>query len=180
MRQSWSARAYEKRDAAKIQAFRCTTTKDEWDTDVEHWICTSSVYWATDESHAEMDRRLLLLCNQRTLVGIVAHELRDAVAPGVDGGLVVRLLKCIAVARGWQGQAIGGAGKLSDVLLATALEDIEARPQAVPFVNALIHRDNHRSMALFARNGFISYGPTLGPYERFTLSKKRPSDDEPG
>ena len=173
MNPSWSAHALKAADDIRIKSFRCATTQHRWDTEVETWVRASSVGWATDESHADMDRRLLLLRNERgAIAGIVAHELKDAVAPGIDGGLIVRLLTAIAVARAWQGKSIGGQGRVSDVLLATALSDISARPQDVPFVNAFIHEDNHRSGALFTRNGFAAYPPAVGGYVRYTLSSQ--------
>lgn len=117
-----------------------------------------------------MDRRLLLLRNTRgTLVGIAAHELRDAVLPGADGGFVVRRVTCIAVAKSWQGTSIPGQGRVSDVLLSTVLSDIKARPEAVPFVIASVHSENTRSSAMFTRNGFVAYPPPVDGYVRHAL-----------
>lgn len=167
----WGVRAFQAGDTALLHSFKCATSRAAWDVEVETWVQSHSAGWVGAESHADMDRRLLLLRNPRgTLVGIAAHELKDAVLPGKDGVFFVRFLTCIAVASRWQGRSIPRQGKVSDVLLATALNDIAARPEQVPFVNALIHQDNYGSSVLFARNGFVPYRPPVDGYVRHTLT----------
>lgn len=167
----WEARAFQDGDTALLRSFRCATSKAAWAMEVQTWVRSQCAVWVAAESHADMDRRLLLLRNPRgELVGVAAHELRDAVLPGKDGILFVRSLTCIAVASRWQGTSIPGHGSVSDVLLSTALADIAVRPEGVRFINALIHQDNHKSRALFTRNGFLPYPPPVQGYVRHTLA----------
>ena len=171
MSQGWGAEAFNTGHVALIKAFRCATTGNTWDDEVERWIRSAAIPWVADESRADMDRRLLLLFDGLgNLAGIAAHELRDAIAAGVESGFVVRHLTAIAVGVDWQATSIPRSGRVSDVLMSTTLSDINSRPQSVGFVNAFIHEGNPRSRALFARNGFVAYPPAIQGYLRNALT----------
>ncbi len=171
MTQSWHARAFAAGDKPSLRSFRCATTPLAWEVEVESWVQDESDRWATDSAFAQMDRRLLLLLNPKgTLAGVVAHELKDAIQPGTQESFLIRCVTAIAVSTTCQGTTIPRYGRVSDVLLATALGDIAARLPAVPFVSALIHVDNVRSSTLFTRHEFDAYPPPVNGYLRHTLA----------
>lgn len=160
-------------DETFLGSFRCATASVAWEVEVERWIRNESDHWVTDATFADMDRRLLLLFEPSgSIAGVVAHELKDAIQPGTEESFFVRLVTAIAVSSAWQSNSIPRNGKVSDVLLATALSDIATRPPAVPFISALIHIDNVRSSNLFTRHGFHAFPPHVNGYLRHTLSNQ--------
>lgn len=138
---------------AKISTFRCADRQDAYQLEVEEWICGDLVKWTFDPFAAGDEPQLILTIDDATgeLVGVCAYA--HAMLQSADGQPVMaEKLQVAAVALPYQGKRDAADRRYSDVVLSTALADIEARMPPLRKVFGLVHVDNEQSLQLLARH----------------------------
>lgn len=103
------------------------------------------------------DPRLLLVFQRGSgeLVGLAAHE-RVFLGLSETQVFAATKLYVVAVSHTWQGQRFANGQRASDVVMAAAMTDIEARvPPRNARVYAIVHESNTRSIALCKRHGLV-------------------------
>jgi len=150
----WHIRQGNPGDRELLRSFACANSSATWQCEVERYIQVQLIDWAFDPHAAEADPRLLLgFSTSGELFGVAAHEkvrLREG------NGAVVHATKIevVALAPKWQGRSFSEGSRISDVLMSALLADISARiPPRNARVYAIVHEDNHRSIALCRRHG---------------------------
>lgn len=139
-----------------LESFRCADPDVPWQAEVESFIRSQLFDWAFDPLAQSQDPRLLLLRdrNSRELIGVAAHE--KCVMQLMSGGasFAASKLEVVAIARAWQGRSFPSGERASDVLMSAVMRDVSARvPPRAARVFAIIHQDNHRSLAMCKRHG---------------------------
>jgi hypothetical protein len=106
------------------------------------------------------------------LVGVAAHE--QVVLESPTARFDATKLEVIALGRSWQGRRFGGGARASDVLMSAVMTDISARvPPRDARVFAVVHEDNHRSLALCQRYGLVEEMSRPHPnYRRLVTSHR--------
>ena len=98
-----------------------------------------------------MDYRMLLAYCEEELAGAVAHHIDPLTLE--DGELLVATrLHVLAVAPAYRGVVFDDGTRLSDVLLANAVEDASKRRESNVFT-AIVANENDRSLAMLERLG---------------------------
>jgi hypothetical protein len=141
-------------DRELLASFACANPAVRWQSEVEQFIQAQLTDWAFDPAAAEGDPRLLLaFTTAGDLFGVAAHERATLQAP--DGSqFYATKLEVVGVALKWQGRAFITGERASDVLMSAVMTDVNARvPPRYARVYAIVHQDNHRSIALCRRHG---------------------------
>lgn len=150
----WRIRPGSPRDRNLLTSFACADPAVRWQAEVEQFIQTALIDWAFDPHAADGDPRLLLAFTKAgELFGVAAHE--RVTLEALDGAQFhATKLEVIAISLGWQGHAFPTGERPSDVLMSTVMTDVRARvPPRDARVFAVIHEDNHRSIAVARRHG---------------------------
>jgi hypothetical protein len=150
-----------------------------WQIEVERFIRHQLLDWTFDPHATENDPRLLLALTKspQRLFGVAAHErvvLRDR-----DGtSFHASKLEVIALATKSHGTCFPGGARASDVLMSAVMADVSARvPPRDARVFAIIHEDNHRSLALCRRHGLTEEMSRPHPqYRRIVTAHRQPGN----
>ncbi|MEU6152679.1 hypothetical protein ABZ816_22030 [Actinosynnema sp. NPDC047251] len=174
----WRLRVAGAADADLVAAFRCASDDRTWQVQVERFVRSNLLDWASDPRAASDDPRALLLLVADELVGVAAHE--KAVLTAAGGCRVsATKLQVAALAEPWQGKCFAAGDRASDVLMSAVLTDVRhRRPPRHSHVFAVVHEENHRSLALLARYGLTEDLSRPHPrYRRVITSARRPERD---
>jgi hypothetical protein len=153
----WHIRAGKASDREVLAAFSCADPAHEWELEVEHFIQKQVLdEWALAPGAVDDDPRLLLgLTAKGRLFGVAAHE-RVVLQRGDGTGFAATKLEVVALARSWQGRRFASGDRASDVLMSAVMNDVAGRvPPRDARVFAVVHEDNHRSLALCRRHGLV-------------------------
>lgn len=134
-------------DAVRLDQFRCSTGAP-FEDDVESWIRTDAVEWASDLPRARFQRRTLaLVVDREAAVAVVAWQ--DITRVDLEG----IWLEVLAVALEHQHS---GRGRDAYELTVDHLRTIERDGDHLA---GLVHVDNTRSKRLLTDFGWISVAP---------------------
>jgi hypothetical protein len=135
-------------------AFACADPAVRWQAEVEQFIQTQLTDWAFDPHAGDGDPRLLLaFTGSGDLFGVAAHE-RVALTAGDGTRFPATKLEVVGVALKWQGRSLPSGERASDVLMSALMADVSSRvPPRDARVYAIVHEDNHRSLAVRRRHG---------------------------
>lgn len=150
----WRIRAGSPDDRELLSCFACADPAVRWRAEVEQFIREQLVDWAFAPLAAEGDPRLLLAFTPSAeLLGVAAHE--RAILQTADGTQFhATKLEVVAVGLKWQGQRLPTGERPSDLLMSAVMTDVSARvPPRDARVFAIVHEDNHRSLALCIKHG---------------------------
>jgi hypothetical protein len=170
----WRIRPGTPGDRELLASFACADLTVSWQAEVEHFIQTQLIDWTFDPHAAEGDPRLLLAFTAAgDLFGTAAHERKTFQAED-ESQLYATKLEVAAVALKWQGQAFPTGERASDVLMSAVMTDVSARvPSRDARVYAMVHEDNHRSIALCRRHGLTEEMSRPDPsYRRLITPRK--------
>lgn len=149
----WGIRPGSLDDRGLLASFACADSAVSWQVEVEKFIQTQLTDWAFDPHAAENDPRLLLVFAAGDLVGVAGHE-RVTLQAGDGSQFHATKLEVVAVTLRWQGRPFPTGERVSDVLMSAVMTDVGARvPPRDARVYAIIHEDNHRSIAMCRRHG---------------------------
>jgi hypothetical protein len=150
----WRIRSGSRSDRELLASFACADPAVRWQAEVERFIQTQLADWAFDPYAAEGDPRLLLaFAAAGDLFGVAAHE-RVTLQAGDGIQFHATKLEVVAVALKWQGRSFPTGERASDVLMSALMIDVSARvPPRDARVYAIVHEDNHRSIAVCRRHG---------------------------
>jgi hypothetical protein len=151
----WLIRPGSPDDRQLLACFACADPAVRWQVEVEQFIQAQLAEWAFDPHAAEEgDPRLLLaFTTAGDLFGVAAHE-RVILQAGHGAQFHATKLEIVAIALKWQGRSFPTGERASDILMSAAMTDISARvPPRDARVYAIVHEDNHRSIALCRRHG---------------------------
>jgi hypothetical protein len=143
--------------------------------EVETVIRTRILDWAFKRDPRVIDPRLLLVFARGAdeLVGVAAHQSADLIAKG-GRAIPASRLYVVALATTWQGRRFGSGERASDVVMSAAIVDIDARaPPRNERIYAVVHKDNHRSIAVCKRHGFVHELSRPDPDYRRMLTEQR-------
>jgi hypothetical protein len=152
--ESWRIRAGSPNDRELLTSFACADPAVRWQVEVEQFIQAQLLEWAFEPLAAEGDPRLLLAITATgELLGVAAHE--RAILQAADRSQFhATKLEVIAVGLKWQGQQFPTGDRPSDILMSAVATAVSARvPPRDARVFAIVHEDNHRSIALCRRHG---------------------------
>jgi hypothetical protein len=153
---SWRVRLGEPSDRGLLSSFTCADATVGWQVEVERFIQSQLADWAFDPHAGEQDPRLLLAFTaEGGLFGVAAHE-RVVLSTSEGLRFPATKLEVVAVTSTWQGRSLPTGERASDILMSAAMTDVRARvPPRDARVFAVVHEDNHRSLALCRRHGLI-------------------------
>lgn len=170
----WLIRPGNPRDRKLLASFACADPAVKWQLEVERFIQLQLADWAFDPRAAEGDPRLLLAFAQAgDLFGVAAHE--RVILRAADGTqFPATKLEVVAVARKWQGRSFSTGDRASDVLMSALMTDVSARvPPRDARVFAIVHEDNHRSLAVCRRHGLTEEMSNPSPGYRRLVTPHR-------
>lgn len=150
----WRIRAGRPDDRELLASFACADQAIRWQAEVEEFIQTQLTDWAFDPRASAGDPRLLLaLTTEGDLFGVAAHE--QVTLRATDGRVFpATQLEVVGVALKWQGRSFLTGERASDVLMSAVMTDVSSRvPPRDARVFAIVHQDNHRSLAVCQRHG---------------------------
>jgi hypothetical protein len=175
-RTAWRIRPANPGDRELLASFACADPAVRWQLEVERFIQDQLADWAFDPHASDGDPRLLLaITASGDLFGIAAHE-RVTLQTGDDEQFPATKLEVVAVALKWQGQAFPSGDRASDVLMSALMTDVSARvPPRDTRVYAIVHEDNHRSLALCRRHGLTEEMSRPHPSYRRLVTPHRDS-----
>jgi hypothetical protein len=171
----WLIRSGQPNDRPQLAAFACADPAVDFEVQVEDFIRTQLIDWSFDPHATSGDPRLLLAFITATgeLFGVAAHE-RVTLGDG-DTTFDATKLEVAAIARPWQGHRFSTGERASDVLMSAVMTDVSARvPPRDARVFGIIHRDNHRSLALCRRHGLVEEMSSPDPSYRRLMTEHRP------
>jgi hypothetical protein len=171
----WLIRSGQPNDRPLLAAFACADPAVDFEVQVEDFIRTQLIDWSFDPHAASGDPRLLLAFITATgeLFGVAAHE-RVTLGDG-ETTFDATKLEVAAIARPWQGHRFSTGERASDVLMSAVMTDVSARvPPRDARVFGIIHRDNHRSLALCRRHGLVEEMSSPDPSYRRLMTEHRP------
>jgi len=173
----WRIRSGGLADRGLLSSFDCANPAVEFEVEVGQFIRTQLIDWACAPGAAGDDPRLLLALIRATgeLFGVAAHE--RARFQGSDGNVFnATKLEVAAVATPWQGYRFHTGERTSDVLMSAVMTDIYARvPPRDSRVFGIVHKDNHRSIALCRRYGLVEEMSSPDPnYLRLVTAHRPP------
>jgi hypothetical protein len=150
----WRIRPGSPGDIEVLASFACADPAVRWQAEVEQFIQAQLAGWVFDPAAAKEDPRLLLAFTAAgELFGVAAHE-RATLQAGDGTQFHATKLEVVAVALKWQGLSFPTGERASDVLMSAVMTDVNARvPPRDACVYAIVHEDNHRSIALCRRHG---------------------------
>jgi hypothetical protein len=172
----WHIRPGRPDDCDLLASFTCADPAVTWQAEVERFVQAELTNWAFDPHAAEGDPRLLLaFAASGDLFGVAAHE-RTTLATTDGTQFHATKLEVLAVALKWQGQRFPAGQRASDVLMSAVMTDVSTRvPPRDARVFAIIHEDNHRSIALCGRHGLTEEMSRPHPsYRRLVTPRKAP------
>jgi hypothetical protein len=176
----WRIRSGGLADRGLLSSFDCANPAVEFEVEVERFIRTQLIDWASAPGAAGDDPRLLLALVRATgeLFGVAAHE--RVIFQGSDGNQFnATKLEVAAIARAWQGCCFRTGERTSDVLMSAVMADVSARvPPRDSRVFGIVHKDNQRSIALCRRYGLMEEmsSPDLN-YLRLVTAHRSPFRD---
>ena len=173
-RAGWSIRPGKPGDRELLASFACADAAVRWQVEVEQFIHRQLTDWAFDPHADDGDPRLLLAFTQAgDLFGVAAHE-RVLLQAGDGTSFPATKLEVVGVALKWQGHSFPAGERASDVLMSAVMADVSARvPPRDARVCAIVHEDNHRSLALCHRHGLIEEMSRPHPsYRRIVTPRK--------
>jgi hypothetical protein len=171
----WRVRAGHPGDRQLLASFECADNAVTWQAEVERFIQSGLADWAFDPHAAGGDPRLLLaFAEAGDLFGIAAHE-RATLQAGDGGQFHATKLEVIAIALKWQGRTLSRGERASDVLMQAVMNDVAARvPPRDARIFAVVHEDNHRSIAVCRRHGITEEMSRPHPnYRRLVTPHRR-------
>ena len=171
----WRIRPGSPNDRKLVASFACADVTVSWQIEVERFIQKQLVDWAFDPHAADSDPRLLLAFSTAgDLFGVAAHE-QVILQDGRGAEFHATKLEVVAVAQKWQGRSFPTGERASDVLVSAVMTDISARvPPRDARVYAIVHEDNHRSIALCRRHGLTQeMSPPYPGYLRIVTPHKK-------
>jgi hypothetical protein len=150
----WHVRPGRPGDRELLASFACADPAVRWQAEVEQFIQAQLTDWAFDPHADEGDPRLLLAFTMAgDLFGVAAHE-RVTLQAGDGSSFPATKLEVVGVARKWQGRSFPMGERASDVLMSAVMTDVSSRvPPRDARVYAIVHEDNHRSLAVCRRHG---------------------------
>jgi hypothetical protein len=152
----WRIRSGQLADRDLLASFTCADPVVAWQVEVEQFVQTQLIHWAFDPHAISGDPRLLLAFVTATgeLFGVAAHERIVIESPTAQ--FDATKLELVAIATPRQGGRFSTGERASDVLMSAVMADISARvPPRDARVFAVVHQDNHRSLALCQRHGLV-------------------------
>ncbi len=171
----WRIRPGSPSDRELLASFACADPAVRWQAEVERFIQAQLADWAFDPYAAEGDPRLLLaFAAARDLFGVAAHE-RVTLQAGNGTQFHATKLEVVAVALKWQGRSFPhrGAGQRCPHV---CLDDRRQRARPATRdarVYAIVHEDNHRSIAVCRRHGITEEMSRPHPsYRRIVTPQK--------
>ena len=134
----WHIRPGSPGDRELLGSFACADPAVRWQAEVEQFIQAQLTDWAFDPHADAGDPRLLL-----------------AFTTAGDGtSFPATKLEVVGVALKWQGRSFPTGERASDVLMSAVMTDVSSRvPPRDARVYAIVHEDNHRSLAVCHRHG---------------------------
>jgi hypothetical protein len=171
----WRIRSGTSDDRLLLDSFTCADRAVPWQAEVEQFIREQLIDWAFDPHAADGDPRLLLAFTLAgDLFGVAAHE--QVTLQGGDGGQFhATKLEVLAVAAQWQGRRFRTGERASDVLMSAVMADVSARiPPRDARVFAIVHEENHRSIALSRRHGLTEEMSRPHPSYRRIVTPHKP------
>jgi hypothetical protein len=150
----WRVRLGHPGDRQLLASFVCADSTVMWQAEVERFVRSGLVNWAFDPHAVGGDPRLLLAFTEAgDLFGVAAHE-RAALQAGDGSQFHAKKLEVVAIASKWQGRTLPAGERASDVLMQAVMNDVSARvPPRDARIFAVVHEDNHRSIAVCRRHG---------------------------
>jgi hypothetical protein len=150
----WHIRPGRPGDRELLASFACADLAVRWQAEVEQFIQAHLTDWAFDPNAREGDPRLLLAFTAAgDLFGVAAHE-RVTLQAGDGATFPATKLEVVGVALKWQGRSFPTGERASDVLMSAVMTDVSSRvPPRDARVYAIVHQDNHRSLAVCHRHG---------------------------
>ncbi len=141
-------------DRELLASFACADPAVRWQVDVEQFIQRQLTDWAFDPHAGDGDPRLLLAFTPAgDLFGVAAHE-RVILQAGDGTSFPPTKLEVAGVALKWHRHPFPAGERASDVLMSAVMTDVSARvPPRDARIYAIVHEDNHRSLALCQRQG---------------------------
>jgi hypothetical protein len=120
----WRIRAGKPDDRELLASFACADQAIRWQAEVEEFIRTQLTDWAFDPQASD------------------------------GNGFAATQLEVVGVALKWQGRSFPAGERASDVLMSAVMTDVSSRvPPRDARVFAIVHQDNHRSLAVCQRHG---------------------------
>lgn len=171
----WHIRPGSPDDRELLVSFACADPAVRWQAEVDQFIQTQLTDWAFDPHADAADPRLLLaFTTDGDLFGVAAHE-QVTLRSGDGTSFRATKLEVVGVALQWQGRAFPTGERASDVLMAAAMTDVSSRvPPRDARVCAIVHEDNHRSLAVCHRHGLTEEMSRPHPsYRRLVTPHKR-------
>jgi hypothetical protein len=153
-RAGWHIRPGSPGDRELLASFACANPAVRWQAEVEQFIKTQLTDWACDPHAAAGDPRLLLAFTKAgDLFGVAAHE--QVILQASDGtSFPATKLEVVGIALKWQGRSFRTGERASDVLMSAVMTDVSSGvPPRDARVYAIVHEDNHRSLAVCRRHG---------------------------
>lgn len=149
----WRVRPGSPGDRELLASFACADPAITWQREIDQFIRTQLADWAFDPHAAEADPRLLLAFTAGgDLFGVAAHERQTLGAGGTQ--FHATKLEVVAISLKWQGRSLTEGQRASDILMSAVMTDVSARvPPRDARVFAIVHEDNHRSLAVCRRYG---------------------------
>ncbi|MFI7517037.1 hypothetical protein ACIBVK_26445 [Micromonospora echinofusca] len=173
----WRIRTAQARDRDLLASFICADPVVNWQVEVEQFIRKHLLDgWALAPGAVDDDPRLLLAFTATgELFGVAAHE-RQFLQGGSGVRFAATKLEVAAVSKPWQGRRFGSGARASDVLMSAVMTDVASRvPPRDARVFAIIHEDNHRSLALCRRHGLVQEMTRPHPEYRRLVTAHRAS-----
>jgi hypothetical protein len=176
----WRIRPARPGDRDLLASFACADPAVSWQAEAEQFIRTQLADWAFDPHAAAGDPRLLLAFVTATgdLFGVAAHE-RVILQDGGATRISATKLEVLAIATPWQGRRFHTGERASDIMMSAVMTDVSARvPPRDARVFALVHQDNHRSIAICNRHGLTEEMSRPHPsYRRLVTPHQPPASD---
>jgi GNAT superfamily N-acetyltransferase len=136
-----------KDDEEDLSEFHCSSGLD-CEEDVEKFLQARAIEMVRSEV---ADYRMLLAYCEDDLAGVVAHHIDPLTLE--DGEILMATrLHVLAVAPAYRGTVFEDGTRLSDALLANAVEDASKRRQSNVFT-AIVANENDRSLTMLERLG---------------------------
>lgn len=149
----WHIRPGGPGDHELLASFACADPAVRWQAEVEQFIQAQLADWAFDPHANAGDPRLLLaFTTAGDLFGVAAHE--RVILRAADTSFPATKLEVVGVALKWQRRTFPTGERASDVLMSAVMADVSSRvPPRDARVYAIVHEDNHRSLAVCRRHG---------------------------
>jgi hypothetical protein len=163
-------------DRKLLAAFDCADPAVRWQAEVEQFIQAQLTDWAFDpHAHTADPRLLLAFTAEGDLFGVAAHE-QVTLRAGDGTSFPATKLEVIGVTLEFQGRAFPTGERASDVLMSAVMTDVSSRvPPRDARVYAIVHEDNHRSLAICRRHGLTEEMSRPHPsYRRLVTPHKQP------